>query len=913
MTSTGDPPSSADVVLPPGVSAWLGEDSLRRATVDAIRLLDVGTVTAVCSTQHAPRVGLALAAYYVDRWRTSVLAPGGAEHAAPFLTTFLQGPPVGGATPIAEQLWALQRLGISGKLLRLFSLLDVAFVHANSTLLEANWDAPCPLEHLVGSDLIGIDARHLGAPPRIEAPPGLQQLLGLRPRWGQPRRVLVLAADAGAAGIVVQPLALPGEVWRMRIARDAAYTIALRSWTREQCRVVREERPIGDALSLILDRGERDSDPAAADQTGPVPYDARRDPRGGMGLGERSEGPYRPSNDLDHPPAAAGSSHARPTPDTPAGREKLERRLARSLARFFDDPRAPSDEIPPEEDEATEGDGCAIVLELQASEEVELRVQVGPLAWLPPSVRRLTIRSPHARAFAIANNLRSRRWPVVIPMAAGRFELEADASLSAEESERLATLAFDGPSHDALTVFELGADGVGTRIHDATLTSGRAYLLLAPPGHAARATSLGAPRELTGGWTLLRVEVPTHPSPQFLSDLGLLGFDVDPPRAEMRWAGLPPHLYRQNVRGDDYPCFLPIEEPIVRATPPARRTPDGAWIAVHGPDGLQILTLVTEEPHMVALGPRGPGRYVVELASDADGVERVRLPFEVLFSAASRGNHRVTVAIGVDRWEPPATIPPRDLGALDASEVSVLGPPFWPTEVTWSGLTGGVRQAGEFEGDGHLDVAAVWEATQEARAHDPTGRLTIDSGDLGRVTFAHRREMSGTRLHAQIAELISERGALCNAALSTRDTAMLAEHWLGPILQVLGYRLGPALSAETDAPSGVAFWTVLGIGGNEYRPRAVRIGLLALTPGGNALSTKAADPLRALARARCEREGLHFVLMSDGWSWTRLVPHRDVRGRTYDLRWFADPARVDDAEDFLERFAAQPTRASVEA
>lgn len=910
MTLSGDLGPSADEGLPVGIAAWLGEGALRRATADAIRSLDAGHVTAVCSTQHAPRIGLALAAYYVDRWRTSVLAPGGAQHPAPFLTTFLHGPPVSGVAPLAEQLWALQALGISGKLLRLLPLLDVAFVRADSALLDVRSDAPNLLEHVVGSDLIAVDARHLGAPTRLDAPPGMRQLLGLRPRWEHPRRVLVLAADEADGGIAIRTLPAPGETWRMRVGQGAAYPAALRAWIREQCGAVRRERLSGDALSLILQRGERDAD--GPDVGNPVPYGAAPHRTAASELREQAGTPYGPASEPGRELDGAAPPRARPGPDTAEGRERIERRLVRSLARFFGTPGELQDETPPEaEAEAADGDP-ACVLELQEA-DAELRVQVGPLAWLPPSVRRLTFRGPRGPVVALASNLRSRRWAVRLPLSSGRYEVSADGPVSPEHATRLAALAFDGPSQNAVTAFELAADGVATRVDGAALAPGCSCLLLIPPSHALLPAPLGERRALPGGWGLARVEIPSAPTPSLADALTSLGFSLAAPRAFVRWAVLPPYAYRQNARGEDYPCFLADDVPRVRVTPPAGYEAGAVWLALHGPGGTQVRVLSEGHPQFVAFDSLAPGRYMAELAAAAPGAEALRLPFEVLAAAAPRDRGRVVVTIGGDPRQAPATLPPRDLGAVDVAEVSLHGPPLWPAEISWSGLSGGIRLATEFDGEGRLDATSIWDATREARAHDPVGRLRIDCGDLGRVTLPHRREMSGARLYAQLSETALARREVCDAALATRDAAMLAEHWFDPILRVLSYRLGPALRAEADPASGVAFWNVLGVGGDEARPRAVRVGLLALALGGAALSASSADPRRALARARCEREGLSFVVLSDGWCWTRLAPHRDMRGRAYDLRGFADPTRADDAEDFLERFVAQPTWASTRA
>lgn len=907
MTRSGDLKPSTEEGLPPGIAAWLGEVALRRATADAIRSLDAGAVTAVCSTQHAPRIALAVAAYYVDRWRSAALAPGGAQHAAPFLTTFLHGPPVSGVAPLAEQLWALQALGISGKLLRLFALLDVAFVRADSALLDARQDAPCLLEHVVGSDVIAVDARHLGAPARLEAPPGLLQLLGLQPRWEQPRRVLVLAADEEAGAIVVRPLPSPGGTWRMRVGRDETYPAALRAWVRARCNAVRVERPPGDALSLILQRGERDAD--APDAGNPTHYNTAPNPGAASGLRERTAVPYERASEPVRDPDGAAPPRAHPGPDTADGRERIERRLARSLARFFGTPAERPDETAPgAEVDAVDDPVC--VLELQEADP-GLHVQVGPLPWLPSSVRRLTFRGPQGPVVALASNLRSRRWAVRLPFSSGRYEVSADGPVSPAHAARLSALAFDGPCQNAVTVFELAADGVATRVSEVALAPGGSYLFLIPPGHAALPAPLGQHRALPDGWRLARVEIPVVPTSSLTAALTPLGFSIAAPRAVMRWTALPPHAYRQNGRGENYPCFLADDTPRVRVTPPAGREAGAAWLALYGPGGTQVFTLPEGRPQIVAFDLLAPGRYMAELATVVPGVEALRLPFEVLATAAPRERGRVAVTLGGDSWTAPAKVPPRDLGAVNAAEVSLHGPPLWPVEFGWSGLTGSIRLATELDGEGRLDATGIWEATREARAHDPVGHLSIDCGDLGRVTLAHRREMSGARLYAQLSETTTTRREVCDAAIATRDAAMLAEHWFDPILRVLGYRLGPSMRGETDPAAGVAFWSVLGVGGDEGRPRAVRVGLLALAPGSSALPSTGADPRRALARDRCEREGLSFVVLSDGWCWTRLAPHRDVRGRTYDLRWFADPARADDAEDFLERFAAQPVWASV--
>jgi hypothetical protein len=593
----------------------------------------------------------------------------------------------------------------------------------------------------------------------------------------------------------------------------------------------------------------------------------------------------------------AGEASAERDLDSPGGRASIRTRLRSALddvlgaAAGADEPTTPSDAPP------------AARLVCLCAQEGGLQVETDPVGWLPQFVKRLRLVGPAGESSVLAANLRVHTWLTAVTPAAGRYRWVAPG-FEEEVGPQLDELTVGGPRDDAVTVFRVDAAGVGRPMTGRTLTPGRLYRILVPPGCPPMPDGTAGVGAVGAGWRLWELAAPaaTGADGDLLSAYGL---DLGSPPPALAWVGCGPWGYLAGRAGEAVPVFPPGEPPVLSVATTRAVDPDELTAFLLSGDEIKALPLPPGREWLVALDGLAPGAHAVQVLHRSTEVPPEWEPFVVGGSPARLPPARLAVTLRGRQLAASADGSFRDDGDfsdLDAPDaLEVAAPRCWAARLTWDDGRRLYAGTAYGQGDGTTDLARGLARTREARARALEGDLLIDCAELGRVLLRHSRARDPAAAGARLRDLL---GAWAGTLAGLGDQfPLIRSTWLTPVLEVLGHEardLGPEDLAAL--PAGAT--AVLLVGSLRRDGRVVRAPsvVLLLAAVGTEFTPGTLGALRAAADSLCHRCDCEAAFLTDGLRWLRHRRGYRATSRVWDVTEATRAGAEDQFAEFFETF-----------
>lgn len=557
----------------------------------------------------------------------------------------------------------------------------------------------------------------------------------------------------------------------------------------------------------------------------------------------------------------AGDFARRPRPQRKPGRRLLEgssglteqgARIGRRIDAFFAGrpPDADADDAPP-------GDGWQTRLVCLAADAGGLHLEIGPLAGLPPFVKKLRACGTEWDGLLLAANVRPRPDRLPVRPGSGPWRWLA-VDFEDEDDLGLERLAADALPPASVTVFRVDAHGVGQRQDGTTLALGQAYRLLLAPG----AGDDGSPGELLAdGWRLWPIDLSSPPTAATRTALHRLGLEVGDAWPRLEWGFSPPSLWETTPRGERYPVFEAGTDLVVHAHGLPGLDDEAAVLFLRGPEATERLVLPHAEAALVSLGSLAPGRWACALLHPRASVRTTTLIFEVAANAT-----RLVDAT----WSAAASD--------DLARLELTAPPGWPVALAWRVLGETPLATVHAESDGTVDLTRVRPRLIERARRDRVANLIVDLGELGHAVLQHDRRATVEQIREALTALWAQRQALVLARAGAWLT--LVPSWFQPLTALLGYTM-EELPGEPlpDGDHRLAAWRLVVDERSADRITRAASRALVLTSDLEAVVREALD---WVDRA-CTAVGVREALITDGVRWTTHRRGNRLRRRTWDL------------------------------
>lgn len=546
-----------------------------------------------------------------------------------------------------------------------------------------------------------------------------------------------------------------------------------------------------------------------------------------------------------------------------AGREGLDeqaRRLGRRVALFFDGT------APEEDDDDTNGatsTGWQVRLVCLDVASGGLQLELGPLAGLPPFVKKLRVVGETGwDAFVLAANARTRSTRVPARPGTGPWRWEA-VGFEQEQDLGFERLALEALGASAPIVFRVDADGVGQRIESATLALGQAYRLLLPTNAGV---DLGT--ELDDGWRVWSLDLAVQLSPTTRQLLTSLGLAVGEAWPRLEWALAPASAWRTNARGESYPVFDVGTELLVNVggiSVDEGDEGDEVVLFLHGPSGTERLPL--SAGGLVSLGTPTAGRWACTLMHSRTSVQPATLIFEVAENAAQHVASSWTAAA------------PGGLASFEAT-----GPPGWPVSLRWRVIASHEESLATLYGndDRTVTVEGVVPVLEARATRARIADLVVDLGELGRRSIPHDGRLSLKQVREQLTTLWQQRSGLVQSRVGA--WLQLMPTWFEPVTMLFGYGIEPLeLPTEAEAPHERAAWLL------TVDERLV--GSIVRSPSRILVLTTDVDAVLRDCRTwidnACTAAKVRDAIVTDGTRWTT---HRKGSQQLKQQQWNLDHA-----------------------
>lgn len=592
----------------------------------------------------------------------------------------------------------------------------------------------------------------------------------------------------------------------------------------------------------------------------------------------------------------------------PNEQDRCAARMRHFAERFFEADQAAAE---PDDEETIAPDWQARLVCLEA-EAGGLCVEMRPLDWLPPFAKKLAVATgTHTPTLLLASNLRTRTSRTPVPPSVEPYRWSAPGHKAMLDDD-LAGLEVPGLEQDMPSLFRVDAAGVGQPLAGKTASTGNTYRLLLPPGLALPAPPIGALHDLTDGWQLWELLMPSAPGLALRDTLQQLGLNLGKTAPLVRWVLRSPSAYGQTPGGEAYPIFSTSEGPVV-AIDGIRCTRPGelALLLLDG-DNLTPLRLAPGAAWTVALNGLNPGRYVLQVLHERTRFAPVTLPFAVADEAIPvqtaclnvpfAGEAMPQTSDGICRVE-------ADFSSLEQrDQIEIEAPPLWPFDLWWD--DGRRRRLGRISAsaDGCLDLQPVWDQLDDLMSRCTLATLVLDGAELGRIELWQARRRSAAEIKVQLQSLLDGQGA--NVAAFDGQFPLLRRMWIDPVLDLLGYARQEAEASELEgAPAATTGLRLLeGVRSMDGRIRSETSRALVLVTSSCDLNATDMFSARQFADRLCQQWGVREAILSDGLRWARhqrgshlpLKVQRIDESLTVDLfglldflREFANPEAVE--------------------
>ena len=575
-------------------------------------------------------------------------------------------------------------------------------------------------------------------------------------------------------------------------------------------------------------------------------------------------------------PLAPDEYARRPKPRRRKGRRELDNedalqrvheRLSERATRFFE--AAPKATVDEDEKPDTSTWNSQIVCLEAGSGGVHL--EVGPLTGLWKFVKVLVARAATGETRqTLASNARMRPVRVsVLPSdgawtwGAGGFEDDPDVDLSA--------LDVPGVQPDRVSAFRVGADGVGTLLAGEHLSPGQEYRLLLPPQVWESVDCSLSTTPLADGWRLAELALPSEPRPDLVDDLENLGFHLGAltPSLSFEVATLPDE-WRATARGEGFACFSTGENGaglvLVAITGYEAEVDDEAQLFVHGPKGIQRVSLPAGSTATVELSDLVEGKYYCTLLHRRTRVQPAHLPFEVTtnLTAPPRALVSARVSGNLVHGEPNLVTQAcrGDLALLKEHDVTVEGPAGWSARVLWRDVKDDYLGTLELDSAGQLEVLRLFEMTRERRERCLLGDLLLDFGELGQLVLEHERHATVRGIGAALGELAGAKGDFVRR--SAGAFTLLLPMWFQPVGRYLGYELEAVTDLPEEPPVHAAAARLLV---TERHPKGIGRRCKRVLVMLEELQPNLGEDLLDWIDGVCRTAGVDNALISTGLAW----------------------------------------------
>ncbi|MCA9626438.1 MAG: hypothetical protein KC766_02175 [Myxococcales bacterium] len=547
--------------------------------------------------------------------------------------------------------------------------------------------------------------------------------------------------------------------------------------------------------------------------------------------------------------------------------ERVHERLSERASRFFEaQPAATENEE--EQPDTSVWNSQVVCLDAGSG---GLHLEIGPLIGLWKFVKVLVARAATGETKqTLASNARLRPVRVAVLASDGAwtwgaegFEDDPDVDLSA--------LDVPGVPTDRVSAFRVGADGVGKLLSGDHLSPGQAYRLLVPSEVWESVDCSMPTSELSDGWHLAELALPSEPRPELVDDLEKLGFRLGDLTPSLSFALASwPDEWRSTLRGEGFATFAAGENGstsvLVSVDGYEAEVDDEAQLFVHGPGGPRRVSLPAGSTATVELSGLSTGQYFCTLLHQRTRVQPAHLPFEVAADLAAPPDASLgTNVAGESTAGAPNTVTRAwrgDLALLAQDEVAVEGPPGWAVRVLWREVTDDYLATLELDATGQLDVPRLFSLTRERRERRLLGDLVLDCGELGSLVLEHERHATVQGVGSVLGELARTKGDFVRRRAGA--FTQLLPMWFEPVGQCLGYEVETVAELPEEPPVHAAAARLLvterradGIG---RRCKRVLVML-------EELQAELGEELLDWIDGVCLRFGVDNALISTGLSW----------------------------------------------
>jgi len=547
--------------------------------------------------------------------------------------------------------------------------------------------------------------------------------------------------------------------------------------------------------------------------------------------------------------------------------KNLGKRLANRKANFFGDVgRGENDDCKPD---PSKWNSQVICLDAGAG---GLQLEIGPLHNLWKFVKVLVARSATGEnRQTLASNARCRQVKVAALPSDGAWTWSAEG-FEDDPDVDLSSLDVPGVPHDRVSVFHVGADGVGRLMARSRLSAGQYYRLILPPAISERIDISLEGSTLADGWKLIELELSNNISEQLMRDLEILGLMLGKPTPALSFA-LPslPDEWRSSRGGDAFAVFACERKEnvtsIISVEGYDAEFKGEVQLFVLGPDGLSQISLPAGDNIKIELSSLTAGQYLCSLLHQRTRMQPAYLPFEVRAEteAPPSADWAITVN-GKQIKGAPNTLARAwygDLSLVPSQSLFLQGAPGWPFRVLWRDMSDDYIRTLEFDANGQLEASDLLSLITDRAQRTLIGDLVLDFGELGAAVFEHQKQTTPQSIAAGLEELTRAKSDLVQRRAGA--FTQLFPLWFEPVVECLGYQAEFVEElVEDPAPQNAAFAKLLVI---ERLPERIvcrcKRGLVMLEE----MEPELKDELLEWIDRMCLRFEVDTVLISTGLQW----------------------------------------------
>lgn len=578
--------------------------------------------------------------------------------------------------------------------------------------------------------------------------------------------------------------------------------------------------------------------------------------------------------------------------------EKIAGRLHNLLDDFF------AENVPEKEKAAAiteEFWTCNLVC--LSSEEGTLCIEAGPLKGMPGLVKKLEVNSGDKKWFAPAGNFRDKCWRINVAPSNQSYVWNAPGfeDLLDEELQALET---QGISISEVTYFKVDADGIGRKINADQVSIGQTYRLIIPPGIEIDNAVVDL-QNLENDWRFLELLIDNSVSTRkLLEKLGIKLANIEP---TLKWVVNVPTEWRQNLKGQFYPCFTPDQKPVLQITADYVCDDEEAAVFLAGNGRAEKIMLNAGNSWLIELPELKSGHYLLEVLFQKTRVVPARVAFKII----GEPEHTLAAGISVKLKDESLSFDlnghltikmPLDKFFDENPELCIDGPPFWPSSIS---AEQGIRKfisRVELNAAGELELEKIVELACNYKRIALPFDLLMDFREAGLLRICidpcFDSDLIGAELKKKIQTLLPGIKDMAG------NFSLIKSFWLAPITKILNYQI-----TEINYGSEGCSHQFIAFGLNEttrdhigkIRTNLRRI--LVLTMPAADMLDNSSGSLRSFANSLCWQFNTFEVILTDGLKWLLHKRNTNFTPRVFDLSELATEEKSLSLEEFIHEFA----------